>query len=168
MRRLYIAVFVLVLALNLRAQDESTLVKIGGQVPAFTFDAGNGVSKSIADLKGKVVFINFFADWCPPCRAELPHVQKEVYNIYKDNKDFVLLIFGREHDWATVNKFKTENNYTMPFYPDVGRKVFSKFAKQNIPRNFVIGRDGKIIYSAIGFSEAEFGKLKKVLASQLN
>ncbi len=150
------------------AQDESTLVKIGDNAPEFTYDAGNGVTKSLSDLKGKVVFINFFATWCPPCRKELPQLQKEIFDVYKDNEDFVLLIFGREQNWKTIDEFKEENKFTMPFYPDLNRKIFSKFATQSIPRNFIIDKEGKIAYSAIGYTEEEFEKLKSALAKELN
>ena len=167
MKKILVLLSITLMTSALFSQDENTFVKIGEAAPEFTYDAGEGITKSLSDLKGKVVFINFFATWCPPCRKELPHVQKEIFEIYKDNSDFVMMIFGREQNWKTINEFKDENKFTMPFYPDLNRKIFSKFAKQNIPRNFVIDRDGKIIYSAIGFNEKEFEKLKKGIAEQL-
>jgi thiol-disulfide isomerase/thioredoxin len=105
------------------------------------------------------VWINFFATWCGPCRQELPHLQKEVYNKLKNNKNFELIILGREHSWEEINKFKIEQKFDMPFYPDTGRKVFSLYAKQNIPRNFIIGKDGKVAVSSVGFTEKEFGEI---------
>ena len=66
-------------------------VKIGDAVPDFTVVTANG-KLAAADLKGKVVLINFFATWCPPCRTELPVLEKQVWEKYKDNDDFVLLV----------------------------------------------------------------------------
>ena len=109
------------------AQDEFTLVKMGDTAPDFSFSTENGQTKKISELKGKVVWINFFATWCGPCRQELPHLQKEVYDKLKSNKNFELIILGREHSWKEINKFKTDNKFNMPFYPDTGRKVFSAF-----------------------------------------
>lgn len=149
------------------AQEEATLVKNGDQVPSFTFETSPGKTQNISEFKGKTVLITFFATWCGPCRKELPHIQAEIYNKYKNNPNFVLLILGREHSWAEVNKFKTENKFTMPFYPDPERKVYSQFAKQSIPRNFLISPDGKILFSTIGFEEKEFKQLKKVIDNQL-
>ena len=143
---------------NLFAQDPTTFVKEGQMAPDFTFEVEEGVTKKLSDLKGKVVWINFFADWCPPCRKELPHLEKDVFEKFK-GKDLEVLVIGREHDWATVNKFKKSNNYKMNFYPDPKREIFSKYAKQSIPRNFVIDKDGKIVVSSIGFKEEDFNKI---------
>lgn len=151
----------IVFTTTLFSQDEFTLVKTGETAPDFTFESAPGKTQKLSDLKGKIVWINFFATWCGPCRQELPHLQKEVYDKYKDNPDFVLIILGREHKWEEVNKFKTEQGFTMPFYPDPERKVFSLYANQNIPRNFIIDKDGKVAYSSIGFEPEEFEKIKK-------
>lgn len=148
-------------------QDETTLVKLNQTVPDFTFEKTAEKKQSISDLKGKTVLITFFATWCGPCRRELPHIQSDIYDKYKNNKNFELLIFGREHTWDEVNKFKKENNYTMSFYPDVERKIFSKFATQSIPRNFLVSPEGKVIFSSIGFDEKDFDALKKLLEKQL-
>jgi len=167
-KNIFTLVCVIVFVVSAYTQDEFTMAKKGEPAPDFTFEYQPGKTKKLSDLKGKVVWINFFATWCPPCRKELPHLQSEVYDKFKDNPGFELLIFGREHDWKTVNKFKKENNFTMPFYPDVERKLFAKYANQNIPRNFLITKNGKIIFSSIGFTVEEFAELKKVLEENLN
>nr|WP_320000756.1 TlpA disulfide reductase family protein [uncultured Draconibacterium sp.] len=159
MKKLTIFIFLVFFAMSTFAQDEFTLVKEGDAAPDFSITMKDGSTKKLSDLKGKVVWINFFANWCPPCRKELPHLEKEVYQKLKENKNFEVLVIGREHDWATVNKFKADNNYTLPFYPDAERDIFSKYAKQNIPRNFIIDKDGKIAVASIGFKEDEFNKI---------
>jgi thiol-disulfide isomerase/thioredoxin len=149
------------------AQDETTLVKISDQVPSFEFEKSPGVVQNISESKGKLVLITFFATWCGPCRAELPAIQTEIFDKYKNNPDFELIILGREHNWDEVNKFKKDNQYTMPFYPDPERKIYSKFASQFIPRNFLISKDGKIIFNSIGFERKDFNLLKETIDNQL-
>lgn len=167
MKKLILFAVLIMAFSSLFAQDEFTLVKTGNPAPDFTFETAPGKTMKLSDLKGKVVWINFFATWCGPCRTELPHLQKEVYDQYKDNGDFVLIILGREHGWDEVNKFKTEQGFTMPFYPDPERKVFSLYANQNIPRNFIIDKEGKVAFSSIGFETSEFEKIKQKVSELL-
>jgi peroxiredoxin len=143
------------------AQDANTFVKEGEEAPDFIIKMEDGSVKKLSELKGKVVWINFFATWCPPCRKELPHLEKEVFYKFKDRDDFEVLVIGREHDWATVNTFKSDNNYSLPFYPDVDRSIFSKYAKQSIPRNFIVDKEGNIAVASIGFVPKEFEEMIK-------
>lgn len=159
MKQLFLSLCLFTLAFSLSAQDEFTLVKVGDTAPDFSVQTKDGKTLKLSELKGKVVWINFFATWCPPCRKELPYLQKEVYNKHKGNKDFLLLILGREHSWEELDKFAAEQKFNMPFYPDLERKVFSLYAKQNIPRNFIIDKSGKIALSSGGFEEKEFAEL---------
>ena len=149
------------------AQTDTTMVKLLDPVPAFDYELSPGIRQNIADLKGKLVMVTFFATWCGPCRQELPHIQSDIYNKYKNNPKFQLLIFGREHSWEQVNKFKADNQFTMPMYPDPARNVYSKFAKQYIPRNFLISPEGKVIFSSIGFTEKDFNELKELIKVEL-
>lgn len=150
------------------AQDDSTRVKLSEPVPSFDFEKSPGIRQDISDLKGKVILITFFATWCGPCRKELPFIESEIYKKYKNVSEFELLIFGREHSWEEVNKFRSDNKFEMPFYPDPQRAVFSKFAGQSIPRSFLISPEGNIIYSSVGFIEKDFEELKKLIKEQLN
>ncbi|HKL34185.1 MAG TPA: TlpA disulfide reductase family protein [Tangfeifania sp.] len=154
-----LTIILLIFTINLMAQDENTFVKEGQKAPDFTITMENGLNKSLSDLEGKVVWINFFATWCPPCRKELPHLQEAVYEEFKNRDDFEVLVIGREHTWEEVNKFKKDNNYTLPFYPDPERKIFSKYAKQTIPRNFVIDKDGNIAVASTGYNKEDFEKI---------
>lgn len=158
-KHLLLVFTILAFTTRIHAQDEFTLVKTGDIAPDFTFSTEKGQAKKLSDLKGKVVWINFFATWCGPCRQELPHLQKEVYEKLKNNKNFELIILGREHKWEEINKFTSDNKFDMPFYPDIERKVFSLYAKQNIPRNFIIDKEGKIAVASTGFNEKEFAEI---------
>lgn len=149
------------------AQEETTFVKISDSVPFFEFEKQPGKLANISQLKGKTVLITFFATWCAPCRKELPKIQSDIYNKYKKNSRFELLVFGREHNWGEIDKFIETNKLNMPMYPDPERKIYSKFAGQYIPRNFLISGEGKVLYCSIGFDEKEFKKMKELIEEQL-
>ncbi|MDP4206108.1 MAG: TlpA disulfide reductase family protein [Bacteroidota bacterium] len=143
--------------------EEANVVKVGSPVPDFSFLNGAGKKESMSAYKGKVTVVVFFATWCGPCRQELPHIEKEIWDKSKDKKDFALLIFGREHKKAEVDKFRTENKFTMPFLADPDRSVYSKFAKSFIPRLYLVDKSGKIVYATVGYNDAEFSKMLDTL-----
>ena len=149
------------------AESKKTLVSVGMQVPVFKYEYEQGKTAKISDLKGKVVLINFFATWCGPCRLELPKIQSEIWNKHHENKKFVMLTFGREHTWNEVDKFKQEQGFQFPFYPDPKRVIFDQFATQNIPRSFLLDEDGKIVFMTEGFDEEHFNQLVKLVDSRL-
>ncbi len=150
-------------SISLHAQDATTLVKTGDPLPVFNFEIEKGKQVSIADFKGKVVWINFFATWCGPCRTELPFLHQQVWEKYKNDSRFALFIFGREEGWQKVTAFKNENKFTFPMLPDENREIFKRFATQSIPRNIIINKEGVIVYQSTGFSPEEFKKAISVL-----
>jgi len=147
---------------------KSTMIKKGQSVPEFEYITLQNDTVNIKDHQGKVVFMNFFATSCPICIKELPFVEKEIQEKYKNNKNFELLVFGREHNANEMLAFKEKNEYTMRFIPDPDRNIYALFAEKYIPRNIVLNREGEIIYEATGFSEEEFSSLKQVIEQELN
>jgi peroxiredoxin len=146
--------------------DTSTLTKFGQQVPNFSVTTLDGKDLNISDLKGKIVLINFFATWCGPCMGEMPHVEKEIWQQLKSDKLIVLAI-GREHTKDELAKFNKEKGFTFAIAPDPKREIYSLFAKQFIPRNYVIGKDGKIVFQSMGYTPEEFGKMVDLIKAQL-
>jgi thiol-disulfide isomerase/thioredoxin len=140
---------------------------IGSKVPSFSFEIEKGKKVNISDYKGRFVWINFFATWCPPCNAELPLAQKKVWDKYKNNPQFAFFVFGREEGWEKLIPFKQSKGYTFPVLPDVDRSIFGKFATESIPRNVLIDPKGKIIYQSVGYSPEEFDKLVSLIDQQL-
>lgn len=165
------AAFVLAISLftavTFSQADTTTLTKPGDYAPVFSCKTIDGKVLDISKMKGKVILLNFFATWCPPCNLELPVLQKNIWDKYKGKSDFVLVILGREHTDAEVAEFVKKKGFTMPFAADPERVIFSKYATQSIPRNVVIGRDGKILYQSIGYSPEEFKKLEELIAGQV-
>lgn len=152
------------------AQDEeiakTTLVKVGDAAPDFTVTMFDGNEVTLSKLKGKVVLVNFWATWCPPCREELIHVEKEIIKAF-EGQEFVFLPISRGEKRETVEKFRKKMGYSFPMGLDPDQSIFNKFASNYIPRNFLIGKDGKIAFISVGFDEAEFqaliAEIKKAL-----
>lgn len=154
------------LAFIVKAQDEGDIIKAGDKMPAFTIVSDNGTKIPSSSFKGKVVLVNFFATWCPPCQKELAEIQKVLWPKYKDNKNFALLVVGREHSDAELVKYNEKKGFTFPLYPDKSRAVYGAFAKNLIPRSYLIGKDGKVIYVSKGYSEEDFaGLMAKIEAA---
>lgn len=153
---------------NLSAQDEFTRAKEGQEAPDFVYHDIDGATHHFSDLSGKVVWLTFFATWCGPCRKELPHLEQEVYEKYKNHPNFKLLVIGREHTAGELKKFRIDTGHDLPFIPDPEREIFEKYAAQNIPRNFIIDQAGTIAVSSVGFNEDDFNEKVKKLNELLN
>lgn len=162
----FFALLCLIIPSFAQTPDTTTLTKVGQAVPNFTVTTLDGNVVKIADLKGKVVLINFFATWCGPCMGEMPHVEKEIWQQLKSQK-LVVLAIGREHSKDELIKFNKEKGFTFLLAPDPKREVYSLFAKQFIPRNYVIGKDGKIIFQSMGYAAEEFRKMVELIKAQL-
>jgi len=161
MKRVFIfmvSLLVLGTLARVNAQEKETLVKVGDDVPEFVVEMFDGQKINIKDLKGKIVLINFWATWCPPCQEELKRVQKEIIDRFK-GKDFVFLAISREESKEQVKKFRERNGYTFPMGLDPERRIYSKFATATIPRNFIIDKKGKIVEIEVGYTKEAFSKM---------
>ena len=147
--------------------DTTTITSVGDKAPVFVCRTIDGKTIDISKLQGKIIMINFFATWCGPCMKELPVLQKNIWDKYKNNENFRLIILGREHSETEVKKFVGGKKFTMPFAPDPERKIYSLYATQFIPRNIIIGKDGRIIFQSMGYTPEEFKKIEDLLAKQL-
>jgi peroxiredoxin len=169
MKKALLSIFVYFAGITIAVSqiDNTTLTKIGNKAPVFTCKTTNSKTIDISKLKDKIIMINFFATWCGPCNLELPLIQEKIWDKYKDKQDFELIIIGREHTEKEVSDFAKKKNYKMPFAPDPKREIYALYAKGYIPRNIIIGKNGRIIYQSIGYTEKEFKKIEDLLAKKL-
>ncbi len=125
----------------------------------------NGNNIDVSNLKGKVIFLNLWATWCPPCVAEMPSIQK-LYEKYKDSDKVAFLIVSNEES-APVEKFIKKKGYNFPVYLNKFRMP-DDFATNSIPATFVISKDGKIVVREVGASdwasESMFQIMDKLIA----
>ena len=131
----------------------------------FTLTDLDGKKVSLKDLKGKNVYINFWATWCPWCIKELPDIEK-VYQEYKD-KDLVVLAVDIGEDKATVKNFITRNSYNFKVLLDTDQSVAQAYGISSIPVSIFIDKDGNIASKRVGaLSEEEMQSYVKQLTGK--
>lgn len=145
------------------------IVKIGQQVPDFTMTTIDGKAIRIADLRGKVVMLQFTASWCSVCRKEMPHIEADIWNKYKSNPGFALFGIDLDEPKDIVRKFAKEIPITYPLTLDPQGRIFYKFAEQGagVTRNVIIDQTGKIAFMTRLYKEEEFRDMKRVIAALL-
>jgi thiol-disulfide isomerase/thioredoxin len=135
------------------------------QAGAFSFTDANGKTASTADLRGKVVFINFWASWCPPCRAEMPSLEK-LHQKLKDDDRFFFLFINEDEDKDKAVQYLEKNHFTMPLFYTSGT-VPPEIYTGNLPTTIVLNKEGNIVLKHKGMagydSEQFIGQLKELL-----
>lgn len=168
MNRLLLPVSILVIAVavgcagtraDAPSPEEATLTTVGQVAPSLTVTTMDGETFDLAAQRGRVVLLNFWATWCPPCRQELPAVRDEIWARHHARDDFVLISVSREEAPEVVSRFLADRDFGWMFATDPDRTNYARFADAHIPRNYVIDRRGRIAYQSVGFEPAEFAAL---------
>jgi peroxiredoxin len=128
--------------------DDSSKPKEGYFAPDFTLNSIDGREFKLSDLRGKVVFINFWATWCPPCKEEMPSMG-QLYKMLK-GKEFEILAIATDNDIDAVKKFVKKYNITFPVLVDKEKKVYNLYKATGIPETHLINKLGIIEVSMIG------------------
>ncbi|EDM36285.1 thioredoxin, putative [Pedobacter sp. BAL39] len=112
------------------------------------FKDASGKSLDLGSLKGKVVFLNFWATWCPPCLAELPSIQ-EAWQTFKDDPDFVFILVDADGKLAETHKFMKKKGYDFPLYSAASAVPENLFSGA-LPTTIVFDKQGRISYQESG------------------
>ena len=128
--------------------DPPALPRKGFVAPDFELETLDGRTIALSDLRGQVVLINFWATWCPPCRAEMPAIQ-QVYERYRDQGFEVLAVNLQEQD-AQMSAFVEERELTFPILPDRDGSVSNVYRVTSIPTTFFVDRTGTIQEIIVG------------------
>ena len=141
--------------------ENEYIVKVGDVAPDFTLPMTDGSTFTLSEQRGKVVMLQFTAGWCGVCRKEMPHIESDIWQPNKDNKDFVLVGIDREEALEDILPFIQEVGTTYPIAMDTNADVFAQYAlrESGITRNVLIDRDGRIVMLTRLFKEDEFAAL---------
>jgi peroxiredoxin len=114
----------------------------------FTVQALGGSSVGLNDLKGKIVLLNFWATWCPPCRAEMPAIDK----LWKKTKDRAFTVMGVSvgEEPSTVKDFIAQQGYSYPIFVDPSGALGTAFGARSIPTTYILDKSGAAIAGNVG------------------
>ena len=141
---------------NSRATANSTVMLL----PAFKVTAIDGSTVNLADLKGKKVFVNLWATWCPPCRTEIPSIEKLQSKVDKQNVAFVML--SLDENFELAKNFAKKNNMQLPvYYP--AERLPAMFKTDGIPATFIFNEKGELVKQNNGADDYDTEEYLKLL-----
>ncbi len=124
-------------------------VASGDRAPEFRLRTIDGGSVSLADLRGKVVMVHFWATWCPPCVEEIPTLDRLNHSLA--GKDFLMLAVNEDEGGAeAVSSFIQQNRLNIPVLMDPGSEVARLYGTYKLPETYIVDRLGVVRYKAIG------------------
>lgn len=150
--------------------DRGYKVRVGDEAPLFTtVDALSGDTVRLADLRGKVVMLQFTASWCGVCRKEMPQIESRIWQRHKNDTTFALLGIDRDEPAEKVARFVEQTGVTYPLVLDPDADIFGLYADKQagVTRNVIIGRDGRIVMTTRLYEEKEFERMVAVIDSLL-
>ena len=149
------------------AVPAAALPEVGSQAPDFTLTSLDGETEyTLSELKGQVVYIDFWASWCGPCRRSFPEVMK-LHDEYRD-QGFVVLAVSLDRKVESAIQFMKKQKATFPSVFDRGGVVARKYGVRNIPSALLVGPDGEVAHSGIGFDPRKLPALKSTIEELLN
>ena len=147
---------------SIKTDDRGYSVKVGDKAPKIDLELLDGRKLTNENLKGKVVVIQFTASWCGVCIKEMPHLEKEVWQRFK-NDEFILVGVDLKEELAVVEEFIKSTNVTYPFAIDSDGSFFELFTVPGagVTRNIVFDKEGEISFLTRLFDENEFQQMIK-------
>ena len=164
-----VLLFLFLTAFSQTKGDRGYHVKVGDRAPDVVLHLTDGTITTLQQLRGNVVVLQFTASWCSVCRKEMPHLETEIWQAFK-NKNFILVGVDYDEPLAKVLAFKKQMKVTYPFALDPGAEIFQKFAYKGagVTRNVVIDPSGKIVFLTRLYDRNEFEAMKRKIASLLS
>ena len=125
------------------------VLKVGDQAPNFQLYDLNGNAVTLSEYRGSIVFINFWATWCGPCRVEMPAME-ELYRMFA-RKDFEILAVSTDAEGVSITRpFQKENRLTFPILHDPDYRVGLTYGARSLPMTFMVDRQGIVRHQIFG------------------
>ncbi len=139
------------------------LTAIPGRPPAPSFELPDdeGEMHALSDYQGKVVIINFWATWCPPCRAELPSMNRAWKKLKKQNVQMLALNVGEDED--TVFAFTGEQEIDFQILLDESGDIINRWPVSGLPTTFILDKQGRVVYRAVGGREWDTDEIINII-----
>ena len=128
--------------------------------------SGNGDTLSLSDLRGQVVFVNFWATWCAPCRDEMPSMES-LYRQFRDRGLEIIAVNIQENE-QDVADFMRDYGLTFPALLDLNGRVSSNYGVQAIPTSYLIDREGNIVVRKVGSIDWDTQEIRSAIEMLLN
>jgi peroxiredoxin len=141
-------VFLCVALVGLGACNTKKAPQVGDMAPDFALEDLEGELRRLSDFRGRVVLINFWATWCPPCVDEMPSLQK-LHDALSD-KGLVVLAVSVDERYSDIEEFVGTFQLRFPIVHDAGKRTSREFQTFRYPESFIVDRDGRIRSKVIG------------------
>ena len=143
------------------------LVRVPGSLPApqFTAETPEGQKVSIENLKGKLVLLNFWATWCPPCILEMPTMEKLHQEFKEEGLEVVAMNFMEGP--KTINAFIKKRGFTFTVLIDRSGKISQRYGVHALPVTYLIGREGNMLVKSIGYKDWYKKEIQQFVSSLL-
>ncbi len=140
---------------------------VGSPAPEYSATALDGEAVSLADHEGRVVLLNVWATWCPPCREEIPALQELHERYVARGLDVVGVSIDGRGERDNIPAFLDGFGVSYPIWLDPAERVTSVFRTQGVPTTFLIGRDGTLLWRHVGPVTADHAELNRLLGEHL-
>jgi peroxiredoxin len=156
-------------AQEVTADERGYIVRVGDTVPPFKLTDTSGNEFTRESLLGSTYILQFTASWCGVCRKEMPHLEAEVWGVFRD-KNFVLLGVDLDEPMEKVIQFAHQMGISYPIAPDPQGELFYSIAgpKSGVTRNVVVNSEGEIVLLTRLFDEDEFASMIQVVKDLLD
>jgi cytochrome c biogenesis protein CcmG/thiol:disulfide interchange protein DsbE len=122
----------------------------GSEAPAFSLPVPGAAEVSLQALRGRVVFVNFWATWCAPCREEAPSLERLYRALKPEGFEVLGISIDSEQDAAAIDAFAAEYRLTFPLPRDPEKRVYDAYQASGVPETFLVDRHGKVLERFVG------------------